>query len=128
MMQWIGRIPSGSTYDHAISSLDLFPTFASAAGAILPDHLDGVDLMPYLSGENPDAPHNSLFWRQGKKTALRLGDWKIVFNPQKNDWELYNLVDDLGETDNLVHRNAEKVEELKKEWDKMNQQMIAPIF
>ncbi len=128
MMQWIGRIPSGSTYDHAISSLDLFPTFASAAGAILPDHLDGVDLMPYLSGENSDPPHNSHFWRQGKKTALRLGDWKIVFNPQKNDWELYNLVDDLGETDNLVHRNAEKVEELKKEWDKMNQQMIAPIF
>jgi arylsulfatase B len=128
MMQWKNRIPAGSTYDHAISSLDLFPTFASAAGAILTDHLDGVNLLPYLSGENPDAPHNSLFWRQGKRTALRKGDWKIVFNPQIDDWELYNLADDLGETDNLVHRHAEIAEELKKEWDKMNQQMMAPIF
>ncbi len=122
------RIPERSTYQNAISSLNLFPTFASAAGAILPDHLDGVNLIPYLSGDNPDAPHTSLFWRQGKKTALRKGNWKIVFNPQKNDWELYNLADDLGETENLVRQHPEKAEELIKEWDELNQQMKASIF
>jgi len=128
MMQWKNRIPAGSTYDHAISSLDLFPTFASVAGAILPDHLDGVNLVPYVTGENPDAPHDSFFWRQSKRAALRKRDWKIVFNPQKNEWELYNLAEDLGETDNLVHRHAEKAEELKKEYEMMNQQMKEAIF
>ncbi len=128
MMQWKNRIPAGSTYDHAISSLDLFPTFASAAGASLPGHLDGVDLMPYMTGEISNAPHDSFFWRQRKRAALRMGEWKIVFNPQQDEWELYNLADDLGETENLAQRHAEIAKGLIEEYYNQNKQMEAPIF
>lgn len=128
MMQWINRIPAGSTYDQAISSLDLFPTFASVAGAELPDHLDGVDLMPYVTGGNSEAPHASFFWRQRERAALRKGDWKIVFNPQEEEWELYNLADDIGETENLAQRNVEKAKELMEEFNRQNSQMAPPIF
>ncbi len=90
--------------------------------------MDGVDLIPYVTGENSKAPHASFFWRQRNRTALRNGDWKIVFNPQKDEWELYNLADDLGETNNLVRQHVEKAEALIGEHQMQNQQMVAPIF
>jgi arylsulfatase A-like enzyme len=57
-----------------------------------------------------------------------MGDWKIVFNPREEEWELYNLADDLGERDNLVHLHGEKAEALVKEYERINQQMKEPIF
>ncbi len=128
MMQWKERLPGGMEYDHAISSLDLFPTCAAAALAKIPENLDGVDLMPFLLGEKKEAPHEILYWRQGSKTALRKGDWKIVFNPGSRAWELFNLAEDLTESENLVSRSPEKADELIGEWDYLNKQMIEAIF
>jgi arylsulfatase A-like enzyme len=128
MLQWKNRLHGGLTYGHAVSSLDLFPTCAAAAGANIPDNLDGVDLLPFLSGEKKEAPHEILFWRQGARTALRKGDWKIFFNPQSKSWELYNLAEDLAEKDNLSARFPEKAAELIDDWEKLNEQMIEPLF
>jgi arylsulfatase B len=128
LMQWKEKLPAGVTYQPAISSMDLLPTCAAAAGAEPPGELDGVNLLPYLSGEKKNIPHEVLFWRQGKRTALRKGDWKIVFHPGSQAWELFNLADDLGEKENLMDRFPEKGEGLKKEWESLNQQMTEPFF
>ena len=84
--------------------------------------------MPFLTGEINEAPHETLYWRQGSRTALRKGDWKIVFNPGSKAWELFNLAEDLTESENLVSRSPEKADELLAEWDELNQQMIDAIF
>jgi arylsulfatase B len=134
LFQWPNGLPAGTIYDQPVSSLDLLPTAASSAQIAIPRGLDGVDLIPFLTGRNAGLPHKDLYWRQGIKTAFRAGDWKLVrmrgpprarTNPM---WELYNLADDISETKNLANQFPEKVAELSAAWEKVDAEMIAPRF
>src|SRR6516165_8283508 len=62
---WPGKLPAGKTYDRPVIALDILPTACALAGAKTPDNVDGVNLMPYLRGENKAAPHEALYWRFG---------------------------------------------------------------
>jgi len=128
MMQWKGKLAPGQTYDNAVSSMDLFPTCASLAGAEVPGNLDGVNLMPFLTGKDQGLPHEWMFWRQGPRTAYRKGNWKIVYDPRSEDWELYNLDEDLIEQRDLAGSHPDKLKDLVKDWEKTNGEMQAPIF
>jgi arylsulfatase B len=128
MMQWKGKLTPGQTYDNAVSSMDIFPTCAALADAKIPANLDGVDLLPFLTGKDKGHPHEWLFWRQGERTAIRKGDWKIVYNPRGKEWELYNLANDLEESINLSEKYPDKAEELVGTWEELNAQMQDPIF
>jgi hypothetical protein len=109
-------------------SLDVVPTVLAAVGrpAKPEDKLDGVDLMPYLSGEKSGRPHDVLYWRFHAKQAIRSGDWKLVKEQRQDRWELYNLADDIGESKNLAEKMPEKVKELEKAWQEWNSQLQAP--
>ena len=63
IVHWKGTIPGGQVYRHAVISLDVAATANALAGLPPDPALDGVNLMPYLSGKNPGAPHDWLFWR-----------------------------------------------------------------
>ena len=133
LMQWKGRLPADKTYKHPVLSLDIFATAMTPAGA-KPDPgstCDGVDLMPFLTGTEPGRPHESLFWRQGHRTAVRVGDWKLLKNPrgkQGTEWELYNLAKDIGEATNLANELPEKKSALLAVWEAYNAQMRAPAW
>ena len=62
MMQWKGHLPVGRVDDRPVIQLDILPTALAAAGVeIKPEwKLDGVNLLPYLSGQNSGAPHKAL--------------------------------------------------------------------
>jgi arylsulfatase B len=131
MVRWPARIPSGAIYDEPVVSLDIFATVAAAANAPTSPSVDGVDLLPYITGRRTGTPHKTLYWRQGPKTALRMGDWKLVQMQRNRDnakWELYNLADDVGETRNLATSEAQKVAELKALWQSYDDQMVKPRF
>jgi arylsulfatase B len=128
MMQWKEKLPAGVVYDPAITSMDLLPTCVAAAGINPAGGLDGVNLLPYLSGERKGNPHELFFWRQGRKKALRKGEWKVVYDPRSQEWELFNLSEDPGEKENLMDRFPDKGEALKAEWESMNLQMMEPLF
>lgn len=115
LMRWPVNIPSGLVYEHPISTLDLLPTFAVAAGmnADSLKHLDGVDLMPFIKGELSDPPHTSLYWRIGTRAAVRSGDWKLVRFPDRPA-ELFNLKDDISEQHNLAAKYPERVRQMYK--------------
>jgi arylsulfatase A-like enzyme len=115
MMQWKGRLPAGKVYHHPVSSLDIHPTaIAAAGGAIKPEmNLDGVDLSLFMTGTNPNRPHETLCWRMGEKQAIRHGDWKLIKEQGEIEWSLYNLAEDAGEEKNLAAKMPEKVKELK---------------
>ena len=75
----------------------------------------------------------TLFWRQGGRTALRHGDWKLVrmggkFAPGKAKWELYDLSKDISEENNLAATEPERLAELVKIWEKRNAKMSKPLF
>src|SRR5690606_8866134 len=64
--QWPGQLPKGMVYDKPVLSLDIFATIAALAGASTNSArpLDGVNLMPYLTGKNTGAPHKAIYLRK----------------------------------------------------------------
>ncbi len=131
MMQWKEKIPAGTVYTKPVISLDVLPTVVMAAGADVPQDIDGVDLMPFINGIDPTQPHEYLFWRQNAKTALRMENWKIVrHKPSKlgSEWELFNLEKDLSETNNLKQQYPRKFADLYQKWNELNGQMMKALF
>ncbi|MGE0757517.1 MAG: sulfatase-like hydrolase/transferase [Pirellulaceae bacterium] len=131
LVSWPARLNAG-VYDQPVSSLDFLPTAAAVARAVPPADriLDGVDLVPYLTGVRSGAPHARLFWRslgpQGNH-AVREGTWKFVRN-RGGPPELYDLSTDLGETQNLAEQRPERVAhftEVIAEWERGT---IPPAF
>lgn len=122
LMQWKGNIEAGKVYEKPVMSLDVLPTAVTVAGAKPADNVDGVNLLPYVSGKDTSAPHDRVFWRWIDKSGARVGDWKLVRNGDGTE-KLFNLADDIGETKDLAASKPEKLKELQaayKEWDAKN--------
>ena len=119
--QWKGKIPAGKTYDLPVLNLDVLPTAIIAAGGKTDPswQLDGVDLMPYLTGNQTSRPHQTLYWRYGPQWAIRHGDLKLVVSKGGSGQpELYDLATDIGESKDLASAQPAKVKELQALWDK----------
>ena len=119
--QWKGKIPAGKTYDLPVLNLDVLPTAIIAAGGKTDPswQLDGVDLMPYLTGKQTSRPHQTLYWRYGPQWAIRHGDLKLVVSKGGSGQpELYDLATDIGESKDLASAQPAKVKELQALWDK----------
>ncbi len=121
IVSWPGVLPAGKTYHHAISSLDLAPTFLHAAGTdVSKDRaLDGKNLLPFLKGDNQQAPHVEFKWRFTISAALRDGDWKLVRLPDRLPM-LYNLSKDPQELRDVAMENLELTKSLLQrlgDWD-----------
>lgn len=127
--QWKGKIPAGKTYDFPVMNLDVLPTAIAAAGG-KPEaswQLDGVDLMPYLTGAETARPHQTLYWRFGPQWAIRDGDMKLVVSKGGSGRpELYDLATDIGESKDLAAGQPEKVKELQAMWDKWSAEQAPP--
>lgn len=133
LAQWKGKLSSNKVYENPVISLDIFATAAAISGADLNPkrHIDGVNLIPYLTGKDDGRPHEKLFWRINTRTAIRVGDWKLLRNPhrgQGDDWELYNLANDISESNNLAKSEPKKFKEMMAEWKSMNAEMIDPVW
>lgn len=127
-----GTLPTGSTYHRPVSALDIFATIASLANAPLDADrpLDGVDLVPYLTGEKSGSPHDAIYLRKfdQQRYAVRQGEYKLVISQENGTPELYNLADDIGESKDLytsLPQKAEQLEALRRDWD---DQLIHPVF
>lgn len=116
VFSWPGRIHQGVN-EEPIASHDLFPTILTLVGIAPPDGhvVNGQDLTPLLIGqaferETPLIFHYPHWSPQGGKpySALREGDWKLLYNYSAGSWELYNLTTDPGETTNLINAEAER--------------------
>jgi len=125
LVQWKGTLPTGKVYEQPVIQLDIQPTALAAAQIPVKDaNFEGVNLLPYLEGKNDAPPHDALFWRFGKQTAIRKGDWKLMEAAGSDGKKLFNLKDDLGEKTDLSAKNPEKVKELQAAWDDWNKSNI----
>lgn len=131
LMRWPDRLPAGKVYDRPISSMDLLPTAAAISGAQWSESVDGRDLMPYLTGKVDGRPHEALFWRQGGRSALRHGDWKLVRLAQGSRavrWELYDLAADISEAHDVASEHPDVLAEMQVRWSEFDAQMKPALF
>ena len=138
MIKWPGRVPAGKIYESPVIQLDILPTALAAAGVeVQPEwKLDGVDLLPYLTGAKAKKPHDILYWRFGAQMAIRKGDWKLVrYDPNVDGKQggatpakLYNLADDIGESNDLAAKEPARVKELQAVWDEWNKGNVPPLW
>jgi arylsulfatase A-like enzyme len=111
---WPGTVEQGTTSDHVSAFWDMFPTFAELAGGEVPKGIDGISMVPALTGKEQQEQHAWLYWEFFEKegrVALREGDWKAVrynvIEDPDSRIELYNLAEDPGETTNVVEAYPE---------------------
>jgi arylsulfatase A-like enzyme len=120
LWRWPGQLPAGRRTDALVSTMDLVPTLAAAAGGTV-DGADGVDIRPVLAG-TADVAHRELHWDCGFQWAVRSGDWKLSWvddnastrhlrdyehAPMGEGWFLANLSDDIGEVTNQLSAQPE---------------------
>ncbi len=107
IMRWPGKIAAGTTCPGIASSIDIFATLAEFSGAPLPaaTQLDSISLVETLLDGEPTRRDVFAYYRGPNLEAVRKGDWKLHYC--KDDQvvsELYNLRDDIGETNNLFDK------------------------
>ncbi|MBI3209777.1 MAG: sulfatase [Candidatus Solibacter usitatus] len=127
-MQWKGRIPAGKTDHRPVISLDILPTALAAAQASSPQPLDGVNLLPFVTGENTGAPHEVLFWRYGPNIALRRGALKLVRQAGVAEFQLFDVQSDASESKNIASEKPEAATDLRKVLEGMDAQMARPLW
>ncbi|MCI0333832.1 MAG: sulfatase, partial [Planctomycetes bacterium] len=128
----------GKVYDQPVIQLDILPTALAAVGVNAPSDsaIDGVNLFSYLSGAREGSPHDALYWRLGPQMAIRQGDWKLVrYDPavdgmkgRATEAKLYNLANDIGETNDLIEEELQRAAALQAAWDKWNESNVPPLW
>lgn len=147
IVRWPEKVKPGLDHTPVINA-DFYPTLVNLANADQPNQvLDGVDLTAHLLGQQ-DIAERDLFWHfpvylqahhaptdQGQDplfrtrpgSAMRSGDWKLIQYFENNEFELYNLANDLAEQNNLAAQQPQKVAQLKAKLQAWQQQIGADI-
>jgi len=126
-------IKGGQICDVPVTGTDFYPTLLELAGAPLKpeEHQDGVSLVPLLNGESiPERPliwHYPHYGNQGGEPSgiIRLGDWKLIHYYEDGHEELYNLISDPEENNDVAKQNPEQVEALSEQLFAMLDEMGA---
>jgi arylsulfatase A-like enzyme len=114
------------TSDVRTIGMDMYPTILSYVGAPLKpnEHLDGVDIMPLLTGTGSiaDRPlywHSPHYNKTGPSSSAIIADRKVIRNADDGEVELYHLAKDPMEKNNLAAQNPEKTQKMEQQMTKL---------
>jgi len=136
IIKWPDNIEPNSTTDEFMTAMDILPTIAAITNAKLPTNkIDGINMLPFVRGEVQNSPRDEFYYYyEGDLCAVRKNEWKLVFphsyrsyigvEPGKDGWpgpysrrnsglELYNLLEDISEKENIVEKHPEIVDKLR---------------
>jgi arylsulfatase A-like enzyme len=122
---WNGKIEPGILTSHISGFQDLMPTFAEIAGIKIHAQTNGISILPLLKGET-QKEHDHLNWEfqldgwgrimpdGGFRQSVRINNWKGVRYGINTDTELYNLDEDISETNNIANEHPEIIQKMNK--------------
>lgn len=118
-----GHLPAGVVNRSMLSSLDILPLVVGVAGISLPDDrvFDGRGPLPALKGE-ATSEHRALhwIWNQGRDQqwqGMRAGDYKLLRSSNTAPWELYNLANDVSESQNLADTQSGQLKRMIQQFE-----------
>ncbi len=125
IVKWPGHIRPGSVSHEPVIGMDIYPTILEATGQPLKphQHVDGLSLVPVLT-ESGDLDRNAIFWHYPHYNqhpsafpsgVIRSGEWKLIEAFETGKLSLYNLAEDVGETNDLSATHPDKLHELHKD-------------
>jgi len=135
-MRWPGKIQPGTVIDEPVISLDLLPTLIAVAGGEVEPQwkLDGVNLLPRLTGLQDRLPERTLYWRRwnggSPVTVVREKNWRLVFGKDAatQPVALYDLQADIGETTDLASRQPELLRAMKARGEAWQKDFPGPLW
>ncbi len=111
--RWPEKIAPGSVSNFVGSFQDVLPTLKELSGSPTMADTTGISFVPTLLGKGRQAQHEYLYWEfyeQGSRQSVRFGDWTAIREPMfGGDVKLYNLSDDLAQSNNVAGDNPEVV-------------------
>lgn len=115
---WPGKIPGGQVFEHPVISLDIAATAIAIAGQSPAPELDGVNLLPHLTGENKAPPHDTLYWRWADQAAIQKFPYKLI-QLGRNQTLLFDITKPEGEhhTRELSAHNPDIAKRLRTKLD-----------
>jgi arylsulfatase A-like enzyme len=125
IVSWPARIKDANAFrDQPGHFIDIMPTLVELTGATYPETVErkpitpmqGISLLPAFDGKEL-IRKNPIFWQWADGKAIREGHWKAVRWGKRDNWELYNMSENLNETDNLAAKMPEKLADLVAKWD-----------
>lgn len=130
IMKWKGNLTPGAEYHQPVSLMDIFTTAFASCHILLPSDIpiDGVNLMPFLSGEREEVPHEYLFWKTDFNKSVRSGKWKLIVDAREDQMALYDLEADKPESRDLLASHPEVVERLLDKLDEWESGLKPPLW
>lgn len=126
LIRWSGKVPGGTVNSFPGIGQDIAATALAVAGAPADVALDGVNLMPHLSGSEGAPARNTLYWRSGTQGAMRVDSWKVL---KANDaWLLFDLATDIGERNDLAEAQPERLAEMRARWEAWSDTLRSPAW
>ena len=110
LVRWLGVIKSGTHGDAMVLNVDFAPTFLEAAGLAVPADMQGRSFVPVLRGQGPRDWRTSMYYRYYHDPGdhntrahygVRTRTHKLIYFWKKDQWELFDLVNDPHELHNL---------------------------
>jgi len=145
IMRWPDKIKPRTVCENMASTIDILPTFATIAGAPMPEKkIDGVNILPLLEGKNENPRDVFYFFYGNALQAVRQGRWKLYFphsyrsyesdEPGKDGYpgkrtqketlfELYDLKNDISERNNVINQHLDIAKRLEKLAEKARQEL-----
>jgi arylsulfatase A-like enzyme len=128
-LKWPAMLDGGKKCTDPVSALDICPTFIDAAGGTVSekDHYTGVSILPYLTGQTKQIPHQTMEWRYTAGSALREGDWKLIRLPDRLPM-LYHLSVDIAEEHDVSASYPDKTRSMLKKLGTWELRLPHPVF
>ena len=125
--RWPGKIEPGSISHHVSAFWDFFPTCCDLLGVKALEPLDGISMLPALTGQPGQQQHDYLYWELNGQQALRVGNYKAV-RRKRGPIELYDLQNDIGEQRDLAANRPAIVAKMKRLFESVrNESRVFPL-